>query len=329
MTRRSSKTPIGRGFHTANSLALLCMMAMLVTVFAGFVSAQSVPPAIFTDPPPDAAHPAKMTALLIPTHGVQINGLIYQPSGERAHPTLVICHGLPGNEKFLDLAQTLRRAGWNTVTFNYRGSWGSPGTFRFSQNIEDAEAVLSYLRNPANARRLGIDTQHIVIAGHSMGGWVAVHTASQDHGLMGVIIISAADVNKQSDWPRERLVALMTDSTAPLAGVTAQSMADEVQSLSKANSLENAAANLTRIPLLALTADDGLASDTDALVQAIQSRGGHQVTTMHASTDHSWSDHRIALESTIITWLAGILNATNTGHGGKIHDHNVCNPLPD
>jgi hypothetical protein len=36
-------------------------------------------------------------------------------------------HGLPGNEEFLDLAQAVRRAGWNTVTFNYRGPWGSPG----------------------------------------------------------------------------------------------------------------------------------------------------------------------------------------------------------
>ena len=33
----------------------------------------------------------------------------------------------------------------NVVTFNYRGSWGSPGVFRFSQALEDAGAVLAYL----------------------------------------------------------------------------------------------------------------------------------------------------------------------------------------
>ncbi|MFD3266336.1 hypothetical protein [Phenylobacterium ferrooxidans] len=32
-----------------------------------------------------------------------------------------------GNEKNLDLAQAVRRAGWNAAAFNYRGSWGSPG----------------------------------------------------------------------------------------------------------------------------------------------------------------------------------------------------------
>jgi pimeloyl-ACP methyl ester carboxylesterase len=269
------------------------------------MSAQSVPSAIFTDPPRNPAHPAHMTVLRIPTHGVQVNGIVYQPSGPGPHPTLVICHGLPGNEKFLDLAQAARRAGWNAVTFNYRGSWGSPGVFRFSQNLEDAEAVLAYLRDPANARRLGIDTHRIVIAGHSMGGWVVVHTASHDHGLIGTIIISAADVGKQGDLPRDRLVALMADCMGPLAGVTPESMAAEMRTLSKTFRFENAAAGLTQTPLLALTADDGFAPDTDALVSAIHAQGGHEVTAMHVATDHNWSDHRIALESTILTWLDG------------------------
>ena len=131
------------------------------------VVAQSVPAAIFTDPPRDAAHPAAMTVLHIPTHGVLINGLVYSPPGLGPHPTLLICHGLPGNEKNLDLAQAVRRAGWNAVTFNYRGSWGSPGAFRFAQNLEDADAVLYYLREPANAAKLGIDPERIAIAGAS------------------------------------------------------------------------------------------------------------------------------------------------------------------
>ena len=115
---------------------------------ASAARAQSVPTAIFTDPPADAAHPAKMTVLHIPSHGVLINGIVYQPAGAGIHPTLVICHGLPGNEKNLDLAQAVRRAGWNAITFNYRGSWGSPGAYRFTQNLEDADAVLAYLRDP-------------------------------------------------------------------------------------------------------------------------------------------------------------------------------------
>jgi predicted alpha/beta-fold hydrolase len=134
--------------------SVLMSLCLASVVFASSVLAQSVPPAIFTDPPADSAdsaHPAAMTVLHLPSHGVLINGLVYPPPGAGPHPTLVICHGLPGNEKNLDLAQAVRRAGWNAVTFNYRGSWGSRGAFRFAQNLEDADAALSYLRNPANA----------------------------------------------------------------------------------------------------------------------------------------------------------------------------------
>jgi|GEM_PF-6908752 hypothetical protein len=57
------------------------------------------------------------------------------------------------------------------------------------------------------------------------------------------------------------------------------------------------------VSALVLSAGDGLAPSTDALVKAIQGRGGKQVTAIHVKTDHSWSDHRILLESTVINWL--------------------------
>jgi uncharacterized protein len=213
--------------------------AALVMFARGVAFAQSVPAAIFTDPPADKAHPAKMTVVHIPTHGLLINGVVYQASGEGVHPTIVICHGLPGNEKNLDLAQAARRAGWNAVTFNYRGSWGSAGNFRFVQVPEDAAAVLKYLRTPSNAEVLGIDTRRIVLAGHSMGGWATAMVASKDSGLVGAILISAADMGREGR-KREKLVADMADDMESLVGVTPQSMADEVTAHAKGFSMGNA-----------------------------------------------------------------------------------------
>jgi uncharacterized protein len=269
------------------------------------VVAQSVPAAIFTDPPTDKDHPAQMTVLHIPSHGVLINGLVYSPPGLGPHPTLVICHGLPGNEKNLDLAQAVRRAGWNAVTFNYRGSWGSPGQYRFSQNLEDADAVLAYLRTPEVVKKLAIDTKRIAIAGHSMGGWVVAHTASHDHSLIGAILISMGDMGREGEMPHKKAVEVMADNLESLAGVTAQSMADEVAAHAKDFRVDSdrVASGLTQIPLLALTSDDGLAPHTDALVRAIESKGGKNVKAIHVATDHGWSDRRILLASTIITWL--------------------------
>ena len=61
---------------------------------------------------------------------------------------------------------------------------------------------------------------------------------------------------------------------------------------------------LKSLPLLVLPADDGLAPQTDALVKAIEASGGHKVTSIHAATDHGWSNQRIFLQSTIIQWLS-------------------------
>jgi pimeloyl-ACP methyl ester carboxylesterase len=267
----------------------------------------SIPTAIYTDPPADKAHPAAMDVLHIPTHGLLINGLIYQPAGAGPHPTLVICHGLPGNEKNLDLAQAVRRAGWNAVTFNYRGSWGSPGSFRFAQNIEDANAVLVYLRDPANATRLGVDPKRIAIAGHSMGGWVTAHVAAHDPALIGAILISAADMGALAEnQPKAGVVAEMNGDMESLAGATAESMADEVIAHAKEYRFSGNVDGLGQIPLLVLSADDGLAPETDALVKGLTGNGSRKVTAIHVATDHSWSDHRIFLESTIITWLAAL-----------------------
>jgi uncharacterized protein len=284
------------------------LLVLLFTLVAApqFAGAASIPVAIFTDPPADPAHPAAMRVLHIPSHGVRINGLVYSPVGAGPHPTLVICHGLPGNEKNLDLAQAVRRAGWNAVTFNYRGSWGSPGVFRFAQNLEDAEAVLAYLRDPKNAAELGIDTKRIAIAGHSMGGWVTAHTASRDHGIMGAVMISAADMGREAEQGREKLVALMADDMESLAGVTPETMADEVRVHAREFALKNTASGLAQVPLFALTSDDGLADHTDSLVEAIKAAGGKKVTTLHVATDHGWSDRRIALQSAILNWLSAL-----------------------
>jgi uncharacterized protein len=286
----------------------LTAMRLITVAFAAVLSvsgiAQGVPAAIFSDPPADKAHPAAMAVIHVPSHGVLINGIVYQPVGAGPHPTLVICHGLPGNEKNLDLAQAVRRAGWNAVTFNYRGSWGSPGVYRFAQNLEDGDAVLAYLREPANAAKLGVDTKRIALAGHSMGGWVTVQTAAHDHGLIGAILISAADMGAMGQMPREKVVALMADNMDALAGVTPATMADEVIVNSAKFGFDNAVSGLTQTPMLVLTADDGLAPTADKLVKAIGAAGGTKVTAIHAETDHGWSDHRIFLETTIINWLA-------------------------
>jgi Predicted hydrolase of the alpha/beta superfamily len=279
-------------------LRRLCLMMALIVLCV--CRAQAHAPQ--TDPPRDAAYPARFEVLHIPSAGVTINGVAYVASGRGTHPTLVICHGWPGNEKNLDLAQAVRRAGWNAITFNYRGSWGSPGEFHFSQNPEDAAAVLAWLRRPEVATKLAVDTRRIVIAGHSMGGWVTARTAAADSALLGAILIAPADMGGLGKRPRAEVVQAAAENAETLV-TTPQKMADELIASSNAFSLAASAPGLAKIPLLVLTADDGLAPSADALVASVRAQGGTRIQTQHFTTDHSWSDSRIALQNSIIDWL--------------------------
>jgi pimeloyl-ACP methyl ester carboxylesterase len=286
--------------------ALLTLAAAPQWAEAKAVGHPAIPAAIFTDPPADKANPPRMDVLHIPSGGVEINGVAYLAGGAGVHPTVVLLHGLPGNEKNLDLAQAIRRAGWNCVTFNYRGSWGSPGTFSFEGNLADAKAVLAYVRDPANAQKLQIDTKKLVIGGHSMGGWVTALTAAQDTGLAGAFLISAADMGGRGAVPAARPIVVKSMSTEleSLAGTSAEKMADEIIGFSPRLSFNAAVAKgLSTKPLLVLTSDDGLAPGAEKLVAAIKADGGTQVTAIHEATDHGWSGKRIALEAAVISWL--------------------------
>lgn len=285
---------------------MLLIAAAALALPAKAAPPRDIPAAIYTDPAPDPANPARMEVLHIPSGGVEINGVAYLAAGKGPHPTVVICHGWPGNEKNLDLAQALRRAGWNAVTFNYRGAWGSPGAFRFAQNPEDARAVLAFLRDPANAARLGVDPARLVIMGHSMGGWVTTLVGGADEGLIGVGLISAANMGVVRGLDREGILKMARTNAEALAGTTPERMAEELDTSRAAFNFLSAAPGLARKPLLVLSSDDGLAPQTDALVAAVRQNGGTRITTYHAATDHSWSDRRIDLAAQVIRWLDGL-----------------------
>ncbi|WCM25244.1 alpha/beta fold hydrolase [Sphingomonas sp. QA11] len=286
---------------------IIALAALAIAATGQAAAAQEVPAAIFTDPVRDAAHPARMEVLHIPSGGVAINGLAYVAAGAGPHPVVLLCHGLPGHEKNLDLAQAIRRAGWTVVTFNYRGSWGSPGSYRFANDLEDADAVLAWLRTPANAARLGIDPKRIAMVGHSLGGWVTALTAAHDPALIGAAMISPGNIGFLGRMPRDTAAGFFAaNGLEALADTSGTIMADEAIAHADAFDFVKAGPRLTGTNLFVLTSDDGFAPEADRLAAAVKAAGGKKLSTVHVATDHGWSDRRIRLESEIIRWLDGL-----------------------
>ncbi|MES2391901.1 MAG: alpha/beta hydrolase, partial [Acidobacteriota bacterium] len=169
------------------------LLAIVVLWVGTYCAGQGLPAAVVTDPVLDAAHPPRMEPVRIPVGGVLINGVLYVAGGAGVHPTVAFFHGMPGNEQNLDLAQAMRRAGWNVLTMHYRGSWGSPGTYGYQHQLEDGRAAVAFLRDPHNVALYGIDVRRIVVGGHSTGGFVAVNVAATVPGIAGLMLISGTD----------------------------------------------------------------------------------------------------------------------------------------
>jgi pimeloyl-ACP methyl ester carboxylesterase len=273
------------------------------------MSAQ-LPAAITNDPAPDTTYPAAMETFQIPSHGAMLNALAYIAEGAGPHPAVLLLHGFPGNEKNLDLAQAIRRDGWDVVYFDYRGSWGSPRDFSFTHSIEDTQSAIAYLRDPAHAKKLRSDPGYIVLIGHSMGGFMARYAGAQDPAIKAVGLISAADMGvdkMQSLKPGQEKEAtarlaehLAAEGMAPLAGCTPESLAKEVVANATAWNIPNLAPKLANRPVLVITSDDGLAPSNNAFVEALHKAGATDITTVHLTTDHSYSDQRIALEKAVL-----------------------------
>ncbi|MFD1950414.1 alpha/beta hydrolase family protein [Sphingomonas arantia] len=271
--------------------------------------AVAVEHALTQDPSQDADHPAETLAQAIASGGETLNALLYTAAGRGPHPTVLLLHGLPGNEQNVDLAQSLRRAGWNVLTFHYRGSWGSPGAFSFANCIADALTVHDWLRD---ATALRIDRDRLVVIGHSMGGFIAAHVAANRPTIRAVALISAADLGSAfGELPEEKAVEVVDETVGTsrglqiLAHTSPQALATEAASHADDLHLKNYAPALEDRPLLLCTSDDGFTPGSDALAAAMKNATG-TMSRSHLQTDHSYSDHRIALQRLVLSWLLSI-----------------------
>ncbi len=279
---------------------------------AALLNGQTSSSPISVDPPADSANPASLVEIAVPSHGAQLLGAFYLASGSRPHPAAIIFHGFPGYEQNLDLAQTLRRAGYNVLAVHYRGSWGVSGNFSFQHAIEDADAQVEWITSPEVSAKYRIDPSRIVLIGHSMGGYMALSAAARHAGVAATIAISGASLGHRfaglKPEDKDKAVAQYAGridpaDLLPLAGTSANALAAEVFDHRNEWDFLKLAPALGKRPLLLITANDGTGPNSQALLQALKEQANTQSQHLEMKTDHPFSDHRIALQNTIQTWL--------------------------
>jgi pimeloyl-ACP methyl ester carboxylesterase len=272
------------------------------------------------DPPRDAAHPPGMEELAIPSHGARMNGFIYLAQGAGPHPVVVFLHGYPGNERNLDLAQAVRRAGYHALYFDYRGSWGSGGTFGFQNALDDVAAVLAWLRAPETRTRFGVDAGRIALVGHSMGAWLALESAAADSGVACTVSLDAWNLGAfgrdAREHPEHDPGAYFRQTTDPESGPI-RARADDMLRETIANAerwdyLTLAPRLKDRAVFLAATTPQAEAMRV-RLTYLLRTAGAAHVRSTHYDDDHPFSAHRLALAGELVRWLRADCAAVQGG----------------
>jgi len=288
------------------NIVIVIVLALLGLSWIGDLQLRAqTPPAVMADPLVDTKFPPGVAGITVPSHGVDMDATLYLAGGAGPHGTVLLLHGLPGYENNVDLAQSIRRAGWNVLLFHYRGSWGTAGMFSQLSAIEDTAEAVRFLRDPAIAAKYRGDPQRLVVVGHSMGGFLAGYEASHDSGIAAVAMIAAVNLGKINADPKEREIRVKRWETQlhPIRGASAAELFAEAAGHAKDWDYVKWADALRTRPVLLVEADDQNHADMEALAAALRQRGAVALNQASVPTDHAFSDHRMALQTIVIEWL--------------------------
>jgi pimeloyl-ACP methyl ester carboxylesterase len=254
--------------------------------------------------PAGSAFPPSMKHPLVPSHGSNLLGVFYLAAGAGPHPTAILFHGLPGYEQNLDLAQSLRSAGWNVLAMHYRGSWGVGGMFSFLRAAEDADAEVDFVLDPKNVTQYRIDPKRIVVIGHSMGGFMAASAAAHNPKVNAAVLLSAWNIGAPRPSEGDEAKALASnDSLAPISGTDGRVLAHEEFTHRTELDMSRLASAVAPRPVLIVTANDGSDQFASPFAAALRATGDTQVSISRFDTDHLYSGYRLALEETVLAFL--------------------------
>ncbi|WP_214415770.1 alpha/beta hydrolase family protein [Sphaerisporangium fuscum] len=266
------------------------------------------------DLPRDPDFPATTPAVTFHSGGETLLGVLHVPAGPGPHPVVVLLHGFPGNERNFDLAQVLRRAGYASLVFHYRGSWGVGGSWSWGHVLEDAAAVVAGLRDPDVAAAHRLDPGRVMLIGHSTGGFAALMTAAADPSIAAVASVTGFDFGtvaalcRANPGLREAYVEAWAGELGPLRGTSGEALVAEMEAAGDSWRLARLAPLLADRPVLLVGA--GLDTVTpcdvhhDPLVATYQAQPVEQLEHHVFPTDHALSDHRVTLARTILGFLA-------------------------
>ncbi len=140
--------------------------------------------------------------------GKDLAATIHWPSKD-TEKLAILCPGYLDTKDYphlIGLAEELAEEGHVSIRFDFTGTWESKGTiedYTVSQQLKDIENVIAYMLKERKYT-------HILLGGHSRGGFVSILYAARDPKISMVLgimspygIIRTVNENKIGRWERD------------------------------------------------------------------------------------------------------------------------------
>ena len=89
-----------------------------------------------------------MDQICFKSNGSKVRGYFFSSKKTPTLATILFLQGSPGIEGDELICERLAQANTNVLTFNYRGTFQSQGTFSFSHAIDDIGVAIQFLKDP-------------------------------------------------------------------------------------------------------------------------------------------------------------------------------------
>lgn len=125
--------------------------------------------------------------------GQKLAGVLHLPENVKNAPAIILCHGFGGDKigKYrlrVRIARELCRNGFAVLRFDFSGHGDSDGELEdisITQELDDLECAISFLKS-----RPEVNKEKIGIAGHSLGGEIAILETAKNKELKAVVLLA-------------------------------------------------------------------------------------------------------------------------------------------
>lgn len=266
---------------------------------------------------------AKSVPVVFESKGAKIHAIFYKASGVESLPTAILCHGFPGNNRdVLGLGEKLMKEGVNALAINYRGTWGSEGTFTMANSLKDVIAAIHYVKSTVAIREFNVDPSSIAIIGASFGGGMALLGSLNESAAKRVIYIAGGDFGElgrmiQQSTDFKRTIEKGIDQGISVSGFKAPKAEDLIAEMLADIDKYDLVKHARRLSQKDILLVGGWRDQTNPiehhllpLLRALQKHRAKRLQIEVFDTDHSFMNVRNQLADRIISWLRRISSQT-------------------